>query len=79
MSRLENDRSAPETIDPKLKVDMVAHCTIHGWGSWSNQIAVPEFSQLAATIILAFAGSLLVVRRVTRLRAASMPDRKNWD
>ena len=82
---LQPQTSDPFTVELDLgqlqgtaNVRARAHCTIHGWGSWSNQIAVPEFSELAATIILAFAGCLLVMRRVTGLRA-SIPDRKNWD
>ncbi len=80
---LQPQTSDPFTIELDLgqlqgtaNVRARAHCTIHGWGNWSNQIAVPEFSELGATIVLALAGCLLVARRVTKLSAASIPHTK---
>jgi desulfoferrodoxin (superoxide reductase-like protein) len=72
---LQPQTSDPFTVELDLgqlqgtaNVRARAHCTLHGWGSWSNQIAVPEFSELGATILLAFLGYLLFARK-----AASIP------
>jgi hypothetical protein len=77
---LQPQTSDPFTIELDLgqlqrtaNVRARAHCTIHGWSNWSNQITVPE---LGATIVLAFAGCLLVARRVTKLGAQASHTRK---
>jgi desulfoferrodoxin (superoxide reductase-like protein) len=74
----------PQTTDPftiELDLGQVqgtpnvkarAHCTLHGWGNWSNQIALPEFSGLGATILLAYAACLFVMRRVTKLKKQAL-------
>lgn len=30
-----------------------AHCTLHGWGSWSESLVIPEFSSHMVLVILA--------------------------
>ena len=66
------DMGEPGTVSVSVR----AHCNIHGWSSWSNQVAVPEFSELGAMIVLAFAGCFLVARKVPRSRASSVPHEK---
>jgi len=39
------------------------HCTLHGWGPWSNQIQIPEFAEAGTTLLLAMAASLLIARK----------------
>ena len=46
---------------PSLKVR--AHCNVHGWSGWSDTVQVPEFSNVAMTVLAALAASLLVARR----------------
>jgi hypothetical protein len=77
---LQPQTSDPFTVELDLgqlqgtaNVKVRAHCTLHGWSNWSSQIPVPEFGELGATIILVFAGYLLVSRRVAKPRAASIP------
>ena len=40
-----------------------AHCILHGWSGWSNQIQVPEFSEVRVIVVVALIGSLLMARR----------------
>jgi len=48
---LQPQSSSPFTEDFQLsdvqgtpEVKARAHCNLHGWSAWSNQIAIPEFS-----------------------------------
>lgn len=34
-------------------VQVRAHCTLHGWGSWSESLVIPEFSSIIVLVILA--------------------------
>ena len=43
-----------------------SHCSVHGWSPWSNQVQIPEYTQVGLTIIAALVASLLVMRRITR-------------
>ncbi|HID17257.1 TPA: hypothetical protein EYP26_03090 [Candidatus Bathyarchaeota archaeon] len=53
---------------PSVKVR--GHCTVHGWGPWSNQIQIPEFAE-AAVALAALAASLFMARGALRaLRGA---------
>ena len=70
---LQPQSSNPFTIELDLgqlqgtpNVRARAHCSLHGWSNWSNQIPVPEFTEVGAMIVMALAGSLLMTRRITR-------------
>jgi len=43
-----------------------AHCTLDGWSTWSNSTPAPEFTEAGAMMVMAFAGSLLMTRKVRR-------------
>lgn len=58
-----------EEIGVSLKnayVKVRAHCSLHGWSNWSNEVQVPEFHELASTVIVAMVASALVLRRKRR-------------
>ena len=55
-------------IQGKPKVKARAHCTTHGWGSWSDEIQVPEFSQIHTAVLVVLAVTLLVTRRRPRIQ-----------
>ncbi len=90
-------KMAPQTSNPfiveldlgetkgTLKVMVRAHCNIHGWSAWSEQMQISEFSALASTIVVAifiFAAlsALLFIRKIRRKQFApednSAHDRK---
>jgi len=50
----------------KPNVKARAHCIIHGWSAWSNQIQIPEFSNVGAMLLAAMATSFLIGRRSRR-------------
>lgn len=50
----------------KPNVKARAHCIIHGWSAWSDQIQIPEFSNVGATLLAAMATSLLIGRRTKK-------------
>ena len=70
----------PQTTDPfTVELDLGqlqgnptirarAHCTKHGWSSWSSQIQVPEFSEMGAAVVAALVCVLLSVRRTAKKR-----------
>jgi desulfoferrodoxin (superoxide reductase-like protein) len=43
-----------------------AHCNLHGWSAWSNQITVPEFPAIEAAVLLVMAASLLALSKKQR-------------
>ena len=43
-----------------------AHCIIHGWSGWSNQIPVPEFPATALAVFIALAASLFLIRNAKK-------------
>jgi len=51
-------------VDAYVKVR--AHCSLHGWSNWSDEVQVPEFHELASTVIVAMVASALVLRRKRR-------------
>jgi len=50
-----------------------AHCNIHGWSTWSDGVAVPEFSQVELTVLATLAAALLIARRTKRSNTFSRP------
>ena len=71
----------PQTTDPfTVELDLGqlqgnptirarAHCTKHGWSSWSSQIQVPEFSEMGtAVVVVALVCVLLTARKTTKKR-----------
>lgn len=52
-------------VEGSPNVKARGHCTVHGWGPWSNQIRIPEFAG-AAMAIAALAASLFMTRMVSR-------------
>ena len=67
---LQAQSTNPFTVESDLgqfqgrpNVKARAHCTLHGWGPWSNQIQIPEFAEVGTTLLLAMAASLLIARR----------------
>lgn len=70
---LQPQSSDPFTVEIDLgqiqgspNVRARAHCILHGWSSWSNQIQVPEFTEAAPTMLAALLGALLITRKVTK-------------
>ena len=70
---LQPQNSNPFTVELDLgqlqgtpNVKARAHCNLHGWGSWSNQIQVPEFAEVGAIIVVALIGPLLIARTVMK-------------
>jgi hypothetical protein len=51
----------------ELTIQARAHCTIHGWGSWSSSVTVPEFAAPTVALILVALITLLA-RPGSRLR-----------
>ena len=47
--------------EPPVKVR--AHCTVDGWGDWSNPVTVPEFPIAPIAAFVALAASLIVINR----------------
>lgn len=43
-----------------------AHCNIHGWSAWSNQVPVPEFSTTAIAVFIALAASLFMIKNAKK-------------
>jgi len=43
-----------------------AHCNLHGWSDWSNQIPVPEFPATAIAVFMALAASLFMIRKAKK-------------
>jgi len=43
-----------------------AHCIIHGWSDWSNQVTVPEFPATAMAVFIALAASLFMIRNAKK-------------
>ena len=43
-----------------------AHCIIHGWSGWSNQIPIPEFPATALAVFIALAASLFLIRNAKK-------------
>ena len=67
---LQPQSSNPFTIELDIgqlqgtpNVKARAHCILHGWSGWSNQIQVPEFSEVRVIVVVALIGSLLIARR----------------
>jgi len=68
----------PQTSDPftvELDLGVIqgtpnvkarAHCTVHGWSPWSNQVPVPEFPTTALAVFIALAASLFVMRNAKK-------------
>ncbi len=50
----------------ELNVQVRAHCNIHGWGSWSSSISVPEFGAPVQVgfVTLLLAGLVVLSRRL---------------
>ena len=70
---LQPQSSNPFTIELDLgqlqgtqNIRVRAHCNVHGWSNWSNQIQVPEFTEVGAIFVMTLAGSLLLARRIMR-------------
>lgn len=40
-------------------------CTVHGWSAWSNEVQVPEFSNLTVTVLAVLTAVLFITRRRT--------------
>jgi len=43
-----------------------AHCIIHGWSAWSNQIPVPEFPATTMAVFMALAASLFMIKNAKK-------------
>jgi len=43
-----------------------AHCNIHGWSDWSNEVLVPEFPATAMAVFMALAASLFMMKKANR-------------
>ena len=43
-----------------------AHCTIHGWSDWSNEVPVPEFPTTAIAVFMALAASLFMIKKAKK-------------
>lgn len=40
-----------------------AHCNLHGWSNWSDEVQVPEFHEVASIVVMAMAASILLLRK----------------
>jgi desulfoferrodoxin (superoxide reductase-like protein) len=49
---------APISLD-QVKIQVRAHCTIHGWSAWSQEIAVPEINLTPTVLIVVLTSTLL--------------------
>jgi desulfoferrodoxin (superoxide reductase-like protein) len=61
----------------ELTIQARAHCTIHGWGSWSSSVTVPEFAAptVAATVALILVGLITSLARPGQSRMRPLPKR----
>jgi hypothetical protein len=60
----------------EVTIQARAHCTLHGWGSWSSSVTVPEFGAptVAAAVALILVGLITsLVRHGSRMRP--LPER----
>jgi hypothetical protein len=67
---LQSQNTDPFTVELDLgqlqgtpNVKARVRCTVHGWSSWSNEIRVPEFSNLAVAILAVLTAALVITRR----------------
>ncbi len=70
---LEPQDTNPFTVDLNLEntrenpnVTASAHCNLHGWGTWSNPIQIPEFPAPIIATIAILATSLLMFRNAKK-------------
>jgi len=70
---LQPQNSDPFTVELDLgevqgtpNVRARAHCIIHGWSAWSNQIPVPEFPATAMAVFMALAASLFMIKNAKK-------------
>ncbi|WP_455367353.1 hypothetical protein [[Eubacterium] cellulosolvens] len=49
---------------PEIKAR--AHCNLHGWSSWSNQIVIPEFSTGIFFALTSFIAALAILGRTKK-------------
>jgi hypothetical protein len=49
-------------------VSVRAHCTVDGWGAWSETVPVPEFPVAAFVSVVALAATLLATKRQLQIR-----------
>jgi desulfoferrodoxin (superoxide reductase-like protein) len=50
-------------IEGTPNVTARSHCTIHGWGDWSDQIQIPEFPSAVVVAFGVLAASLLLLKK----------------
>jgi len=74
-SNIEQFNLQPQTTDPFIaeldlgtiqgnpNVRARAHCTIHGYSAWSNQVQIPELHIPALAIVGALVASLALIKR----------------
>jgi desulfoferrodoxin (superoxide reductase-like protein) len=67
---LEPQNSNPFTVELELgeiqgtpDAKARAHCNLHGWSGWSDQIEIPEFPTPIIAIFAALAASLFMIRK----------------
>jgi desulfoferrodoxin (superoxide reductase-like protein) len=44
-------------------VKVRAHCNLHGWSNWSDEVPIPEFQHWAPAIALVMVASTLILRK----------------
>jgi len=62
----EVSQEVPASYLSNAFVKVRAHCSLHGWSGWSDEIQIPEFRELMSTIVAAMAVSVLILRRTRR-------------
>lgn len=67
---LQPQNSNPFTVELELgqiqgspNVKVRAHCNVHGWSGWSNEVQVSEFSEISVAVLVALAAAVLITRR----------------
>jgi desulfoferrodoxin (superoxide reductase-like protein) len=60
---VEASEEVPGSYLINAYVKVRAHCNLHGWSNWSDEVQVPEFHELASIVLMAMTVSILLLRK----------------